>query len=176
MAVAEPERALRRRRAGTPPPPAAMGNSQASSASASSSRFFMASRYRLPTNSCLPHLLRCRDSQALSGALTADTLPRRAFPKQELDGLRELFASLAAQSRTGGRAISRPVFLVGTARTFALLNWSWIWIAISNGFASICAGILPGPGAIRRQAVPAGGEGEWRERWGHVRGFDHLQS
>ncbi|AQK39335.1 uncharacterized protein LOC100280213 [Zea mays] len=35
----------------------------------------------------------------------------RAFPKQELDGLRELFASLAAQSRTGGRAISRPVFL-----------------------------------------------------------------
>ncbi|KAL5648402.1 hypothetical protein ACJX0J_039211, partial [Zea mays] len=34
-----------------------------------------------------------------------------AFPKQELDGLRELFASLAAQSRTGGRAISRPVFL-----------------------------------------------------------------
>ncbi|PWZ46014.1 TLD domain-containing protein 1 [Zea mays] len=99
----------------------------------------------------------------------------RAFPKQELDGLRELFASLAAQSRTGGRAISRPVFLVGTARTFALLNWSWIWIAISNGFASICAGILPGPGAIRRQAVPAGGEGEWRERWGHVRGFDHLQ-
>jgi hypothetical protein len=122
------------------------------------------------------HLLRCRDSQALSGALTADTLPRRAFPKQELDGLRELFASLAAQSRTGGRAISRPVFLVGTARTFALLNWSWIWIAISNGFASICAGILPGPGAIRRQAVPAGGEGEWRERWGHVRGFDHLQS
>lgn len=78
MAVAEPERALRRRQAGTPPPPAAMGNSQASSASASSSRFVMASR---------------------------------AFPKQELDGLRELFASLAAQSRTGGRAISRPVFL-----------------------------------------------------------------
>lgn len=78
MAVAEPERALRRRQAGTPPPPAAMGNSQASPASASSSRFVMASR---------------------------------AFPKQELDGLRELFASLAAQSRTGGRAISRPVFL-----------------------------------------------------------------
>lgn len=78
MAVAEPERALRRRQAGTPSPPAAMGNSQASPASASSSRFVMASR---------------------------------AFPKQELDGLRELFASLAAQSRTGGRAISRPVFL-----------------------------------------------------------------
>jgi len=78
LAVAEPERALRRRQAGTPPPPAAMGNSQASPASASSSRFVMASR---------------------------------AFPKQELDGLRELFASLAAQSRTGGRAISRPVFL-----------------------------------------------------------------
>ncbi|WVZ88422.1 hypothetical protein U9M48_034945 [Paspalum notatum var. saurae] len=35
----------------------------------------------------------------------------RAFPKQELDGLRQLFASLAAQSQTGGRAISRPVFL-----------------------------------------------------------------
>ncbi|KAK3136162.1 hypothetical protein QOZ80_5BG0429050 [Eleusine coracana subsp. coracana] len=35
----------------------------------------------------------------------------RAFSKQELDGLRELFASLAAQSQTGGRAISRPVFL-----------------------------------------------------------------
>ncbi|CAN6339709.1 unnamed protein product [Urochloa humidicola] len=35
----------------------------------------------------------------------------RAFSKQELDSLRALFTSLAAQSQTGGRAISRPVFL-----------------------------------------------------------------
>ncbi|XP_066356287.1 uncharacterized protein [Miscanthus floridulus] len=35
----------------------------------------------------------------------------RAFSKQELDGLRGLFTSLAAQSQTSGRAISRPVFL-----------------------------------------------------------------
>ncbi|KAL5224429.1 hypothetical protein ABZP36_011068 [Zizania latifolia] len=36
----------------------------------------------------------------------------RAFSKQELDGLRALFASLAEQSQVGGgRAISRPVFL-----------------------------------------------------------------
>ncbi|XP_062202335.1 uncharacterized protein LOC133904798 isoform X1 [Phragmites australis] len=35
----------------------------------------------------------------------------RAFSKQELDGLRALFASLAAQSQTDGRAIPRPVFL-----------------------------------------------------------------
>ncbi|XP_066358908.1 uncharacterized protein [Miscanthus floridulus] len=34
----------------------------------------------------------------------------RAFSKQELDGLRGLFTSLAAQSQTSGRAISRPVF------------------------------------------------------------------
>jgi len=35
----------------------------------------------------------------------------RAFSKQELDGLRGLFTSLAAQSQTSGRAISRSVFL-----------------------------------------------------------------
>ncbi|CAN6349029.1 unnamed protein product [Urochloa humidicola] len=35
----------------------------------------------------------------------------RAFSKQELDSLRALFTSLAAQSQSGGRAISRPVFL-----------------------------------------------------------------
>ncbi|RCV36161.1 hypothetical protein SETIT_7G297600v2 [Setaria italica] len=35
----------------------------------------------------------------------------RAFSKQELDSLRTLFSSLAAQSQTSGRAISRPVFL-----------------------------------------------------------------
>ncbi|OEL28116.1 TLD domain-containing protein 1 [Dichanthelium oligosanthes] len=35
----------------------------------------------------------------------------RAFSKQELDSLHALFTSLAAQSQTSGRAISRPVFL-----------------------------------------------------------------
>jgi len=35
----------------------------------------------------------------------------RAFSKQELDSLRALYTSLAAQSQTSGRAISRPVFL-----------------------------------------------------------------
>jgi len=35
----------------------------------------------------------------------------RAFSKQELDSLRALYTSLAAQSQTSGRAILRPVFL-----------------------------------------------------------------
>ncbi|GJN13743.1 hypothetical protein PR202_gb00484 [Eleusine coracana subsp. coracana] len=49
----------------------------------------------------------------------------RAFSKQELDGLRELFASLAAQSQTGGRAISRPVFLV-SKRVSPPIASSWV--------------------------------------------------
>ncbi|TKW07468.1 hypothetical protein SEVIR_7G309300v4 [Setaria viridis] len=39
------------------------------------------------------------------------TTASRAFSKQELDSLRTLFSSLAAQSQTSGRAISCPVFL-----------------------------------------------------------------
>jgi hypothetical protein len=70
----------------------------------------------------------------LSGDLTTGTLPRRAFSKQELDGLRGLFTSLAAQSQTGSRAISRPVFLVSTARAFAPLNWAWIWLDLDYDF------------------------------------------
>jgi len=70
----------------------------------------------------------------LSGDLTTGSLRRRAFSKQELDGLRGLFTSLAAQSQTSGRAISRPVFLVSTASTFAPLNWAWIWLDLDLRF------------------------------------------
>jgi len=127
LAVAEPAWArsdVADGQAVAPLPPAAMGNSQASPASASSSRFVMASRYHYPTNS-LPATsiaTAIRKPLLVWWSHHRDTLRRRAFSKQELDGLRGLFTSLAAQSQTSGRAISRSVFLVSTARAFAPLN------------------------------------------------------
>ncbi|KAL6905604.1 hypothetical protein ACP4OV_003205 [Aristida adscensionis] len=48
---------------------------------------------------------------AASSSSSRFVVASRAFSKQELDGLRALVASLAAQSQTHGRAVSRPVFL-----------------------------------------------------------------
>jgi len=55
--------------------------------------------------------------------------PRRAFSKQELDSLRALFTSLAAQSQTSGRAISRAVFLVSN-RVSPQIALSLVWILL----------------------------------------------